>query len=270
MPAGSGRGQWANFLRNLDEVDLERLTAAEREEVYRAFAPKEEMRIYGRGIRRRLAPMLGGDRARMEQAFSLLFTLPGAPLLVYGDEIGMGEDLSLPERQSVRTVMQWSGDRNGGFSTADAAELVSPVVERGQFGYRRVNVADQERDPDSFLRWMQNAIRTRRECPEFGWGTMTLLESPNPAVLAHRVDWNADGIVVVHNLAGGTAQVSLDLAANAGEALEDLLRRERLKVPKSGRLSLELEGQGYRWLRLAGMRSRRASPAPSRSGGGKG
>ena len=277
VPAGSGRGQWANFLRNLDEVDLERLTAAEREEVYRAFAPREEMRVYDRGIRRRLAPMLGGDRRRMEQAFSLLFTLPGAPLLVYGDEIGMGEDLSLPERESVRTVMQWTADRNGGFSTADPARLVSPVVERGPFGYRKVNVADQERNPDSFLRWMQNAIRTRRECPEFGWGALTLLESTNPAVLAHRVDWNENGIVVVHNLSARPAELTLQLDDNRGEALDDLLGRERLKVPRSGRLSLRLEGYGYRWLRLAGMRSRlagihsrRATPAPDGSSGSSG
>src|SRR5262249_8770703 len=128
LPALPATGQWANFLRNHDELDLGRLTAAEREEVYRAFGPEGRMRAYGRGIRRRLAPMFGGDRRRLELAYSLLFSLPGTPVLRYGDEIGMGDDLSLPERASVRTPMQWTDERNAGFSAAPGEKLSRPVI----------------------------------------------------------------------------------------------------------------------------------------------
>jgi maltose alpha-D-glucosyltransferase / alpha-amylase len=139
LPPIPESGQWANFLRNLDELDLERLSEEERQRVYRAFAPREHMRIFGRGIRRRLAPMLK-DRRRLELAFSLLFSMPGTPVLVYGDEIGMGEDLSLQGRWAVRTPMQWSGGRNAGFSTASSARLIRRPVSKGKFNYRRVNV----------------------------------------------------------------------------------------------------------------------------------
>lgn len=140
LPDKPAVGQWANFLRNLDELDLDQLSEAERQEVYAAFAPEQDMRIYQRGIRRRLAPMLGGDRRRLELAYSVLFSLPGTPVLVYGDEIGMGDDLSLPERQSVRTPLQWSSERNGGFSSAPPDKLAAQPIRSGEFGYERVNV----------------------------------------------------------------------------------------------------------------------------------
>src|SRR5690606_38727927 len=162
LPSIPVQAQWANFLRNLDELDLERLSAAQRQEVYEAFAPAEEMRIYDRGIRRRLAPMLGGDRGRIELAYSLLLSLPGSAVLIYGDEIGMGDDLSLEGRDPVRTPMQWSGAPNGGFSNAAPEELVRPSIAEGEYGYPRVNVQDQERDPGSLLAWMERMVRVRR------------------------------------------------------------------------------------------------------------
>ena len=133
--------QWANFLRNHDEIDLSRLSEEERADTFAAFGPEPEMQLYGRGIRRRIATMLGADRSRLELAFSLLLTLPGTPVLYYGDEIGMGEDLSLPERHPVRTAMQWTAKKNGGFSSASASDVRVPVISKGEFGYRKVNVA---------------------------------------------------------------------------------------------------------------------------------
>jgi maltose alpha-D-glucosyltransferase/alpha-amylase len=141
--------QWVNFLRSHDELDLGRLTDAQRQRVFRAFGPTREMQLYDRGIRRRLAPMLDNDRRRLELAFSLLFTLPGTPMLQYGDEIGMGDDLSLPERNCARTPMQWSDDPGGGFSSA--SRPVRPVVSDPIYGYQRVNVQSLRRDPQSLL-----------------------------------------------------------------------------------------------------------------------
>ena len=128
------------------------------------------MQLFGRGLRRRLPPMLDGDPARIRLVYSLLFSLPGTPVLFYGEEIGMGENLAVPGRLSVRTPMQWADERNAGFSTATPSRLARPVVE-GRFGPMAVNAADQRRDPDSLLNWMERLIRRRRECPEFGWGT---------------------------------------------------------------------------------------------------
>jgi maltose alpha-D-glucosyltransferase/alpha-amylase len=159
-------GQWGIFPRSHDELDLGRLSEEQQQTAFNALAPDEEMRLYRRGIRRRLAPMLGGDQRRTELAYSLLFTLPGTPVLRYGDEIGMGDDLSLPERESVRTPMQWTADRHGGFSIADKPVLL--VVYGGLFGYQHVDVAEQRRDPGSLLNCTEQLIHMCKECPEFG------------------------------------------------------------------------------------------------------
>lgn len=261
---GTPQGQWANFLRNLDEVDLERLTLSEREEVFEAFAPKQEMRIYGRGIRRRLAPMLGGDRRRMELAFSLLLTLPGTPLLVYGDEIGMGEDLSLPGREAVRTVMQWSDERNAGFSAADTENLVMPAISSGPFSYRKINVAAQEHDADSFLSWMERAIRTRNQTPEFGWGSRQVLEMREPAIFAHRCDWGENAVIAVHNLGAKPVSVMLDLSDDEASHLVDVLGDRGYEKVHGDEHRLEVEGYGYRWLRLSRTPTRETSTKTSR------
>ena len=155
--------QWVNFLRSHDELDLGRLTPAQRQRVFEAFGPTKEMQLYDRGIRRRLAPMLDNDRRRLELAFSLLFTLPGTPMLQYGDEIGIGDDLSLAERECARTPMQWSAETHGGFSTADRP--VRPVVSDPIYGYKRVNVEAQRRDPQSLLNWVERKIRMRPRMP---------------------------------------------------------------------------------------------------------
>jgi maltose alpha-D-glucosyltransferase/alpha-amylase len=242
-------GQWANFLRNLDELDLERLTDSEREEVYRAFAPDPRMRAYGKGIRRRLAPMLGGAGRRLRLAFSLLLTLPGTPILVYGDELGMGDDLSLPERRSVRPAMQWSGEANGGFSPAPRNTLAAPVIAGGEFGYGRVNVADQERDPGSLLSWMRRALAARRACPAFGRGAWRVLETDERCALAVRFAWQGTTVVALHNLADRPCAVGLDPDGAGGGPLVDLFADRAYAPVERGGSAVALDGYGYRWLR---------------------
>lgn len=165
---------WATFLRLHDEVDLSRLSAKERQECFAAFGPEPEMQLYERGIRRRLAPMLGGDRRRIELAYALQFSLPGTPVLRYGEEIGMGEDLTLPGRYAIRTPMQWSDGPNAGFSSAPKPRLVRPVITGGAYGYETVNVDAERNDSSSLLAWFERMLRALRECPESGDGPWTL------------------------------------------------------------------------------------------------
>lgn len=248
LPEIPSESQWANFLRNYDELNLGRLSPADRETTFDRFAPDENMRIYGRGVRRRLAPMLEGDQPWLELAFSLLFSMPGTPLLVYGDEIGMGEDLSLPGRTAVRTPMQWSTRENAGFSTASADDLVRPVVSEGQFSYERVNVSDQWVTEGSLLNFVEHLIGTRHETPEIGWGEMTILETAAPGVFAHRFDHEGTTIGIAHNLADEPATVTLDLDGS-GPPL-DLLGRGEIRPVGDGRFEVDLDGYGYRWFQL--------------------
>ena len=155
------------------------------------------MQLYDRGIRRRLAPMLGNDRRRLELAFSLLFSLPGTPMMQYGDEIGIGDNLRLPERECARTPMQWTGERHGGFSRA--RRTVRPVIDDAVYGYEKVNVADQRRDPHSLLNWTERMIRMRKECPEISWGDFVVLRTDVQEVLAIRYDWRETAMVTLHN-----------------------------------------------------------------------
>ncbi|NGM13749.1 alpha-amylase family protein [Verrucosispora sioxanthis] len=249
-PALPQGGQWATFLRNHDEIDLSRLTAEQRNEVYEQFGPEEHMRIYDRGIRRRLAPMLGNDRRRVELAYSLQFSLRGTPVLRYGEEIGMGEDLSLDGRQAIRTPMQWSNQPNAGFSTAEPEKLVRPVIDKGEFGYEKVNVTLQRRDRTSLLAWFERMIRTLREAPEIGFGSTTHIDVPMPpGVLAHRADGPTGTMVFLHNL--GTTDAEVDLSRLQPEAdlpIDVLADRNYDDVGKLDKL--QLSGHGYRWIRL--------------------
>ncbi len=242
--------QWANFLRNHDELDLGRLSDAQRKEVYQAFGPKKTMQLYDRGIRRRLAPMLDGDPARLRLAYSLLLTTPGTPVIYYGDELGMGEDLSLKERDSVRTVMQWSADRHAGFSTYEKDKLPQDLIDDGPFRYQIVNVESAQRQPDSLLNWMEHAIRVRRECPEFGNGTWTAVETSNVAAFAVCCSSKAGTIVTVHNLSRKPAKVKLDLSDVPFESLTDLLTDGPYKPISKKPNEFTLNPSGYRWIRL--------------------
>lgn len=247
--------QWARYVRNLDELNLQRLSEPEQEKVFRAFAPEQNMRIFDRGIRRRLAPMLDGDQRRIQLAFSLIFTLPGTPLFVYGDEIGMGEDLRLHGRNAVRTPMQWSGEANGGFSSAPPAELVRPVVSDGPFGFQRINVAAQRGPTGSLLNVVQRMIGTRKECPELGWGDYQILDAGDPAVFAHRCDWRGGTVLAVHNLAPEPCVATLRLEKNEAPVTELLADREYRPVERSP-LRADLGPYGYRWFRVGGGRRR--------------
>jgi trehalose synthase len=243
--------QYANFLRNHDELTLDKLTAKERDEVFAAFGPDEEMQLFGRGLRRRLPSMFGGDAQRIRMAYSLMFSLPGTPVLFYGEEIGMAENLAIDGRASVRSPMQWSDDRNGGFSTARPSRLRRPVVE-GQYGPLAVNVAAQRRDNDSLLNWMERLIRRRRETPELAWGDWQVLTSDVPAVFAHRCDWDGGTVVALHNLAAEPCEVRVDLdAVDEGARLDDLLdERPAFETLGGKTVELTLEGYGFRWFRL--------------------
>ncbi|CAN5199679.1 alpha-amylase family protein [soil metagenome] len=244
--------QWVNFLRNHDELDLGRLSESQRQDAFREFAPEPRMQLYDRGIRRRLAPMLGGDLARLKMAYSLMLTLPGTPVINYGEEIGMGDDLSLPERNAVRTPMQWTADSNAGFSTARPEDLISPVVNRGRFAYRKVNVEAQRRDRDSLLNWLERAIRRRKETPELGWGKAEIVETGEPHVFAHSVEWQRGTILAVHNLAPQNASITLDLREHDGRRLVDLMDDSIVDAGDDHRLRLQLPSYGFHWFRVEG------------------
>ncbi|HWQ16179.1 MAG TPA: hypothetical protein VNL77_25485 [Roseiflexaceae bacterium] len=164
----------------------------------------------------------------------------------------MGDDLSLDERNSVRTPMQWSDRPNAGFSKAPAEQLVRPVVRAGAFGYERVNVAAQRRDPDSLLRWIEHAIRVRTECEEIGWGAWQVLETAAPSMIAIRYDWQGGAVITIHNLAGAACMATIDLGEDGERRLVDLLDDAGGEVVVGGRHRLELEEYGFRWLRARG------------------
>jgi trehalose synthase len=224
--------QWANFVRNHDELTLDKLS-------------EKEVQMYGHGLRRRLPAMMGGDERRIRMTYSLAFSLPGTPVLFYGEEIGMAENLAIEGRYAVRTPMQWSEDPHGGFTTAD--QPVRPAVEDGPFSYRNVNVAVQRRDPHSLHNWMERLVRRRRECPELGWGSWTLLDPGDDAVFAHRCDWEDSTIVAVHNLAGRNASARLAIGGR-GE-LVDLFEAEDHDLG-DGEVTLELPPYAARWFRV--------------------
>ena len=251
--------QWATFVRNHDELTLDKLTESERDEVFAAFGPEKDMQVYGRGIVRRLAPMLGGDPRRVKMVYSLLFSLPGTPVILYGEELGMGENLAIGGRMSVRTPMQWTTSKNGGFSNASASKLVAPLPD-GAFSPDHVNASDQRHEPDSLLKFLQLLITRYRASDEIGWGELTILEQHNPAVLAHSVA-DVDGrMIAVHNFASQSATVDLVLDGTIdGAKLADLLTEGSTDVGPGGTVQLLLEGYGYRWLRVLNPGEKRLS-----------
>ncbi len=242
-------GQWVNFLRHHDELTLDQLTKEEQQEIFAAFAPDETMQIYGHGIRRRLPPMLGGERRHLELAYSLLFSLPGTPLLRYGDEIGMGDDLSLEDRTSVRTPMQWSNTQNGGFSTAPQEALTLPVISAGEYGYQQVNAITQQRDSNSLLNWIERVIRIRQQCPELGRGECGILETDEPSVFAHCCQWEGNTVVAVHNLAKQPCTVTLKSKDFNPKHLIEIFRDQQYEPLDENSLTIPLGAYGYRWFR---------------------
>ena len=244
--------QWGQFLRNHDELDLGRLEPKQRQAVFAAFGPDPNMQLYNRGIRRRLSPMFQGDRRRLELAYSLMMTLPGTPVLRYGDEIGMGDNLALPERNCARTPMQWSTEPNAGFTISDKPIL--PVISEGPYGFQHINVADQRRDPHSLLNWMERIIRMRKEVPEIGWGDFSFVSAGRPDVLAMRYTWRNNSVFCVHNLCPEPREIHFSI--DHGEerrVLVNLLSDDHSESDARGRHSILLEPYGYRWYRVGGL-----------------
>ena len=257
LPPLPRNAAWATFLRNHDEVDLSQLTGEERADVFAAFGPEPDHQLYERGIRRRLAPMLGGDEARLRLAYSLQFTMPGTPVLRYGDEIGMGENLDLPERDAIRTPMQWSGTENGGFSTARQDRLIRPVVDVPPFGFKEVNVTDQRLEPNSLLTWFERMLHTLRECEEIGAGTHRIIGGPPPAVLVHVAEGPTGVVMFVHNLGDTPQHLELDDVPLGEQPPVEVFSDH----PYEGELDptrLDVAPYGFRWLRLR----RSHGPAP--------
>ena len=245
--------QWGHFLRNHDELDLGRLTEAQRQKVFEEFGPDKSMQLYDRGIRRRLAPMLKGDRRHLELAYSLMFTMPGTPVMRYGDELGMGDDLDLPERNCARTPMQWSEEPHAGFTKSDKPIL--PVIDKGPYGYQHVNAAEQRRDLNSLLNWTERIIRMRAEVPEIGWGDFEVLETGTPSVFAMRYDWRNNSVLFLHNLdpKPGEVTFSAGVEGDTGNLLVSLLTDQHSRADKRGRHTVLLEPYGYRWYRVGGL-----------------
>ena len=237
--------QWGTFLRNHDDLSLDQLSRADRNAVLDALAPDPDARIFGHSIRRRLAPMLADQRKTL-LLFSLLMTLPGTPVLRYGEGIGMGDDLSLHGREAVRTVMQWTDEPNAGFSPAAPDQLQRPIIREGPYGYPKVNVRQQERDPASLLSQVRQMIRLRRVCAEFGWGQCHVVHAKGP-LLVHAMRWNQDAVIAVHNLSGRQSTL---------QGLPEPFRRQKLHDPLNGETDIDpatpiiLDPWGYRWLRI--------------------
>jgi maltose alpha-D-glucosyltransferase/alpha-amylase len=240
--------QWVQFLRSHDELDLGRLNDEQRHKVFAAFGPTKRMQLYDRGIRRRLAPMLGNDQRHLRLAFSLLFSLPGTPMMQYGDEIGMGDDLSLPERECARTPMQWTAERHGGFSDAD--ETVRPVIDDRVYGHRRVNVADQRRDTNSLLNWTERIIRARKECPEIAWGDFVVLRTTVPEVLAVRYDWRGTSLLTLHNFSARPRKVTFRAGCPRDDVLIEVFDNRHSRARQDGSHQIALDGYAWRWFRV--------------------
>ncbi|MDX6262802.1 MAG: hypothetical protein QOH84_4490 [Kribbellaceae bacterium] len=249
-PEPPEEAQWGTFVRNHDELTLDKLTKDERQEVFDAFGPDEDMQLYGRGLRRRLPPMLGNDQDRIKMVYSLLFSLPGTPVLFYGEEIGMGENLAAEGRNAVRTPMQWTTGPTGGFSTADPDDLAGPVVE-GELSPEHVNVAAQRQDPDSMLNWIKLLAQRYRECPELSWGECTILEHDAPSVFAHRSDCEDGTVIALHNFSAEPAEITLAVAgAGVGVRVADVLTGATSEVENDGTLRHQVGPYGCCWLRV--------------------
>jgi maltose alpha-D-glucosyltransferase/alpha-amylase len=253
--------QWAHFLRNHDELDLGRLSEDQRQQVFQKFGPEPSMQVYGRGLRRRLAPMLDGEVRRIQLAYSLMLTLPGTPVFWYGEEIGMGEHLGLPERDSVRTPMQWSSGAGCGFGNEQPS--IRPFVE-GRFSCATVNVAAQRQDPSSLLNRIERLIRMRKECPEIGWGRCAVLHTGEQAVLALRYQWRRSSMVAIHNFACSERRVMLAAGELGSDVLVDVFSGDRIHAT-SGVHKVELRSWDHRWFRVGEKEPIRARSGSDRS-----
>jgi maltose alpha-D-glucosyltransferase/alpha-amylase len=241
--------QWGLFLRNHDELTLEMVTDDERDYMYTEYAKDPRMKL-NLGIRRRLAPLLDNGRDEIELMHAVMFSLPGSPVLYYGDEIAMGDNVFLGDRDGVRTPMQWTGDRNGGFSRADFAQLYAPPLMDPVFGFQAVNIEAQLRTPTSLLRWLHRFVALRKEHPVLGFGTYEPIETSNPRIFAHLRQFEDDLVLCVHNFARSAQAVELDLREYEGRYPVELFGNSRF--PRIGELPylLTLGSRGFYWFEL--------------------
>lgn len=241
--------QWSLFLRNHDELTLEMVSDEERDYMFKAYARDPRMRL-NVGIRRRLAPLMDNDRRQIELLNAMLLSLHGSPVIYYGDEIGMGDNIYLGDRNGVRTPMQWTGDRNAGFSRADPARLYCPVNMDPVYGYQAVNVEAQLRTPASLLNWMRKIIAVRKAHPVFGRGSMEIFEPDNLAIFAYLREWEDSRVVCVNNLSSKAQQVDLDLSRFEGAVPVEMLGESRFRPITRAPYTLTLAPYGFFWLRL--------------------
>src|SRR5262249_21110164 len=241
--------QWCLFLRNHDELTLEMVSEEERRRLYYAYSADPRMKL-NLGIRRRLAPLMGNGRRQIELLTSLLFTLPGSPIMYYGDELGMGDNIYLGDRNGVRTPMQWSGDRNAGFSRADTAALYSPLIADPVYGYQAVNVEAQLRSPSSLLNWTKRMIRIRKRYPVFGRGSIEFLHPENRKVLAYLRSDGTQTVLVVANLSRFSQPVKLDLKRFQGMEVVELIGETQFPNVREEPYFLSLGPHGFYWFRL--------------------
>ena len=245
LPEIPTRAEWLNFARHHDELTLDKVNDEDRKKIFECFGPEKNMQIYDRGIRRRLAPMMNNNRQRMEQVYSLLFSTPGIPLLRYGDEIGMGDDLSLEGRESVRTVMQWKNAINGGFSTCKQEKLIKPTISTGEYGYQKVNVEDQEKHQDSLFNWIKKLIELRNSCQEIGTRKSNIVMSENPDILAYKYHTPESNLFIYHNLS--EKELSFDCILEEKEI--KVLLSDKSHDIRRGKNNITLKPFGYLWFK---------------------
>ncbi|MCF8108088.1 MAG: maltose alpha-D-glucosyltransferase [Desulfohalobiaceae bacterium] len=260
-PAIPENSQWAMFLRNHDELTLEMVTDRERDYMYQVYAQDQEQRI-NLGIRRRLAPLLGNERRAIELMNSLLFSLPGTPVIYYGDEIGMGDNVYLGDRNGVRTPMQWSPDRNAGFSRANSQRLFLPVVTDPEYHYEAVNVENQQNNSRSLLWWMKHAIRLRRQYKAFGRGSLTFLKPDNPKILAFTREYKDERLLIVANLSRFAQSTEIDLSRHVGSSLLECFGQNRFPQVSETPYPMTLAPYAFYWFSLEPQRLEINTPAP--------
>lgn len=253
LPHPPEKAQWVDFLRNLDELNIAQLPENDREKVYKEFAPSEGMRVYNRGIRRRLAPMFNGDLKRLKMAYSLLFSLPGAQMICYGDEIGMGEDLQLSEREAVRVPMQWADKQNADFSDSHPSTLVKGLVNTGPFSYKTINVDSAEKDQNSLYNHIKTLISLIKKYYLIGHGTYEVLKVSDLQVFAIIYSHEEDKIVTMTNISG--KEVILDLSKSRIQ-LGDELYNDGKYSGKATNKKLTINPYGYRWFTITNTRGK--------------
>ncbi len=249
MPVIPSACQWALFLRNHDELTLEMVTDEERDYMYREYAKDPRMRL-NLGIRRRLAPLVDYDRRQIELLHSLLFTLPGSPVLYYGDEIGMGDNIFLGDRNGVRTPMQWSGDRNAGFSRADPSQLYQAVLLDPINHYQATNVEAQLRSPTSLLNWFRRIIRIRKKNPVFGRGSLKFISCENRKVAAYLREYQGQTVLIVNNLSAVAQPAALDLRSFAGYVPVEMIGNNPFPPIREEPYSLSMSHHSFFWFKL--------------------